>query len=353
MTLEIKRDTKRHKHAAYMRFFRLSEKKSMLESHKIITIHATQKSTFQAVPNVQFNYKSQEEEKEYATKSPREQLKLVTEASQKCANGNNKKQRPRGYYFNGHGIGDNVYIINDNHDIIICNEKKYGRGSGKHISISVRYLNNNNKIVQDFVTAAHNVGKTWVNEGNQTIRSVISGAMKHFGTVPGAGDCPEFRFAPTMHNKNGVNFFHKNANISAKLIAQRHFPKAFKDIQRVMKFHCAKISSELGGDKGLCCEMVQSQHALVTEPHVDMDQSKCLSIWTVEKGKEVDTTGWYFVLPYLTCNVEGRVFSGIAVKLRHCTGIEWDGRCVSHCSTSPNDPSINVYGTFFGITSHK
>ena len=98
MTLEIKRDTKRHKHAAYMRFFRLSGKKSMLESHKIITIHATQKSTFQAVPNVQFNYKSQEEEKEYTTKSPREQLKLVTEASQKCANGNNKKQRPRGYY---------------------------------------------------------------------------------------------------------------------------------------------------------------------------------------------------------------------------------------------------------------
>jgi hypothetical protein len=78
-----------------------------------------------------------------------------------------------------------------------------------------------------------------------------------------------------------------------------------------------------------------------------MNQSKCLSIWTVEKGKEVDTTGWYFV----TCDVEGGVFSGIAVKLRHCTRIEWDGRCVSHCSTSPNDPSINAYITFFGITS--
>jgi predicted HNH restriction endonuclease len=74
---------------------------------------------------------------------------------------------------------------------------------------SVRYLNNNNKIVQDFVMAAQNLGKTWVNEGNQTIRSVISGAMKHFGTMPGAGDHSEFCFAPTMHNKNGANFFIK------------------------------------------------------------------------------------------------------------------------------------------------
>jgi hypothetical protein len=140
-------------------------------------------------------------------------------------------------------------------------------------------------------------------------------------------------------------------NVAARTIAKHHFKKAFKDITQVMNFHSIYIASELGGDDGLSCEMVQSQHALVTEPHFDQDCSKCISIWTVEQGKELNTEGWYFVLPKLTCTVEGRVYSGIAVKLRHGTGIEWDGRCVSHCSTSPNDNTINVHGTFFGITN--
>jgi hypothetical protein len=84
--------------------------------------------------------------------------------------------------------------------------------------------------------------------------------------------------------------------------------------------------------------------------HVDLDYSKCISIWTVEPGKELKTKGWYFILPYLTCNVDKKDFAGMAVKLRHGAGIEWDGRHVFQCSTSPKGKTINVQGTFFGIT---
>jgi hypothetical protein len=48
------------------------------------------------------------------------------------------------------------------------------------------------------------LGQTCKMEGNKTNRSVISGSMKHFGTLRGAGNQVDFSFAPTRHNKNGV-----------------------------------------------------------------------------------------------------------------------------------------------------
>jgi hypothetical protein len=48
--------------------------------------------------------------------------------------------------------------------------------------------------------------------------------------------------------------------------------------------------------------------------------------------------------------VDKKDFAGMAVKLRHGAGIEWDGRHVFQCSTSPKGKTINVQGTFFGIT---
>ena len=41
-------------------------------------------------------------------------------------------------------------------------------------------------------------------------------------------------------------------------------------------------------------------------------------------------------------------FSAVAIRLRDGTGIEWNGRKLRHCSTSPTN-GINVFGTFFGI----
>ena len=346
---EERRAAQRRKHRDEMRLFR-ARKKLMLESQRIKTINATQKTTYQAVPNVRFIYKSQEEDKGYAEKTIEERKDIATKLSEKCSNGNNKKQRPQGLYFTGDGLENDVYIVEENHDIYISNELEYEGRTGKHLSVSVRYLNCNNKTVGEFVNGARGLAQTWEKEKNKTNRNVISGTMKHFGTMMGAGGKVHFSYAATKHNKKNVNSWHRAVNVAARTIAKHHFKKAFEDITQVMNFHSIYVASELGGDEGLSCEMVQSQHALVTEPHFDQDCSKCISIWTVEQGKESNTEGWYFMLPKLTCTVEGRVYSGIAVKLRHGTGIEWDGRCVSHCSTSPDDNTINVHGTFFGIT---
>ena len=130
---------------------------------------------------------------------------------------------------------------------------------GKHLSISVRYLNGNNKTVQKFYNGACELAKIWEKEGNMTNRSVISGVMKHFGTMLGVGNQVDFSYAPTRHNKKGVNSWHAMVNVAANSIAKHHFPKAWKDINRTMKERCMFIPPIIGGQEGLCCEMVQSQ----------------------------------------------------------------------------------------------
>lgn len=323
---------------------------SMLESPEVVTIKATQKTSFQIVPNFQFDYELKREVKEFADKPVDERDRIAMKLSLWSVNGNNKKQRPRGLGFTAQAFGKETYVIDTNHDINVTDEMEGSRHLGKQLSISVRYLNVKNGTVNEFIVGARGVSQTWTTEGNKTNRSVINGGMKHFGTMRGAGNQVEFYYAPTRHNTNGVNSWHAMTNVAAKSIAKRHFPKVLSDIQSTMKTLHKFVPDKIGGKKGLCCEMVQSQHALVTEPHVDLDCSKCLSIWTVESGKDLQPEGWYFVLPYMTCKVDGKMFSGIAIKLRHGTGIEWDGRYLFHCSTSPNDKTINVHGTFFGVT---
>lgn len=183
--------------------------------------------------------------------------------------------------------------------------------------------------------------------------------MKHFGVKKGAGRIERFAYAPTQGDLNGVkqwkgvNTFHRNLNVAAKKIARLHFNSAFTDIRRVMANNEKIVPEFLGGELGLCTEMVQSQRNLVTEAHVDLDHSKCFSIWSIREGETANSEGLYFLLPYLTCTVGGKKYHGIAVELNHGVGIEWSGRHIFHCSTAPMDRSINVYGTFFGITKNS
>ena len=109
---EERRAAQRRKHRDEMRLFR-ARKKLMLESQRIKTINATQKTTYQAVPNVRFIYKSQEEDKGYAEKTIEERKDIATKLSEKCSNGNNKKQRPQGLYFTGDGLENDVYIVEE------------------------------------------------------------------------------------------------------------------------------------------------------------------------------------------------------------------------------------------------
>jgi hypothetical protein len=319
----------------------------LLQSPGIVKIQATQKTSFQIVPNSQYDYKLKRVVKGFAKKSLEYRLEKATEMSLKYVNGSNRKQKPSGLSIDERAFGKDVYIIDSNHDIYITNEMK---STSKQLLVAVRYLNNNNEIVNKFVDGARGLARTWEKKGHTASRSVIRGSMMHFGILRGAGNQRYFYFRPTKHDTNGANRWHKKANIAAKFLAKRLFPGAFHSIQSTMKFNEMSIPRIIGGKHGLCTEMIQSQQALVTEPHVDLDCSKCLSIWTVELGKEKKTDGWYFVLPYLTCEVNQKQYRGVAIKLRHCTAIEWDGRHVFHCSTAPNDKSINVHGTYFGMT---
>jgi hypothetical protein len=327
--------------------FTNKDETSLLESLGIVKIQATQKTSIQIVPNNQYNYKSKSVMKCFRRRSLKYRLKKATELSLKYVNGSNRKQKPSGLSIDEQAFGEDVYVIDSNYDIYITNKMK---ATSKQLLISVRYLNNKNEIVKKFVDDARGLAKTWQKRGHTASRSVIRGSMMHFGILRGAGNQPYFSFCRTKHNINGANGWHKEANIAAKFIAKRLFPGTFNSIRSTMKFNEMFIPVKIGGKHGLCSEMIQSQHALVTEPHVDIDCSKCLSIWTTESGKEKKTDGWYFVLPYLTCKVNQKQYKGVAVRLRHCTAIEWDGRHVFHCSTAPNDKSINVHGTYFGMT---
>lgn len=319
----------------------------MLESPEIVEIVSIQKEFYQIIPNSQYDFDTKSEVKEFSEKSIEERFQISTDLSLKNVNGNNQKQRPSGLSFNEQALGQEVYIINNNHDIYITNEMN---STKKHTIVSVRYLNDTNEIVRDFIDGARGLAETWRKENNKADRHVIRGTMKHFGIIRGAGKKLFFCYYPTMHNTNESNWWHDKVNRAAKLIAQELFPNALKSIQSTMDFFDIFIPEFIGGEHGLCSEMIQSQHALVTEPHVDNDCSECLSIWTVEPGKEMQTDGWYFVFPYLKCEVNGKEYTGVAAKLRHGTGIQWDGRYVFHCSTAPNDKTINVHGTYFGIT---
>ena len=110
------------------------------------------------------------------------------------------------------------------------------------------------------------------------------------------------------------------------------------------------IPDHLGGSDGLSPIIVQSQNNLISESHTDLDFSKCVSFWSFQNTNKVDPEGWYFVLPHITCTIADKVYNGIAIKLKHGVGIEWDGRMIFHASTSPIKKELNVYSTYFGIT---
>jgi hypothetical protein len=175
--------------------------------------------------------------------------------------------------------------------------------------------------------------------------------MKLFGTTSGSGRLSELKRQGTNKNKGGANAHYKKLNIAAKKIASKNFPEALEDIQTVIAHHMKLIPDELGGTEGLSCEIIQSQHSLITESHADQDQSKCIAIWSVKGGRKMKPDGAYFVLPHLTCTIEGKQYSGVAIPIKHGLAVEWEGRSIFHCFTSPTDEKVNIYGTFFGITS--
>lgn len=343
--------------------------------NKVQRINATQSTTLQVIPHVfqpkpnakgGYNKGDVKLKQEYPTMTEREQLDVVLKRMQKSVNGNNQGQRAKGFGYCGKKIKEdsNILIVDKNATIYIKNEM--ANSKGECYSIEVRYLKTTGKdgqITKELIESAHRIGERWTKEadrGNKCPRGVLGGAMKHFGEKRGAGDEKAFYYGPTkgdIDNKKswrGQNEDHANLNRAAKKIARVHFKGAYKDIKQMMKVLKKNIPKYLGGKDGLCSEFVQSQRGLVTEFHVDLDLTKCVSFWslTVNEGGNANTEGWYFVLPFLTGKYYRKQYAGIAIKLEHGVGIEWDGREIFHCSTAPLNKSINVYGNFFGITKN-
>lgn len=317
-------------------------------------IKATQLNEIQVLPSrsakhPQYNRMTNEEKGAYCKAQ-----------QNKAANGNNKGQKVKGCYFLGKDVKSNKDIlhITSNANIMVTNTLDNGKGGVS--KIVVRYLDKDNTTVSAFVQSAGKIAKRWEKEkDNSCQRKTIRGLMTSFGVWKGAGDRDHFAYGPTSSDLKGtgkkwrgVNKEHRDLNVAAREIAMDNFKEAHKSIQSAMRKNDKIVPDFLGGRNGECMEMVQSQHNLVTEAHLDMDHSKCFSIWTVREGPQADTEGWYFVLPYLKGTYYGKTYKGIAIELRHCVGIEWDGRNIFHCSTAPLNKKINVYGTFFGITQY-
>ena len=240
------------------------------------------------------------------------------------------------------------YIAKTPHTFKIMNKMNYERNT--YTTIQVRYPKNTDENISEFHTAARSLASTWCNEGNKCNRQCVEGGMKHFGVKLGSGNMKHYCYYPTQHDRHDENEICKELNKISKSICADLFPDAYEDIQLKMHLYNKTVPDFLGGKEGLCTEITQSQNSLVTEPHVDQDLSKCMSIWSVEEGDEENPASWYFVLPYLTCIIDGRKYNGIAIKLCHGAAIEWNGRVIFHSTSGPTDRCVNGIGTFFGLT---
>ena len=87
------------------------------------------------------------------------------------------------------------------------------------------------------------------------------------------------------------------------------------------------IPDHLSGSDGLSPIIVQSQNNLISESFGFLEIEMCF-IFVFQNTNEVYPECWYFVLPYITCTIADKVYNGIANKLKHGVGIEWDDRMI-------------------------
>jgi hypothetical protein len=308
------------------------------QGHPVV-VYAIQEDTLQITPvhsvkDHMFELASEEFRRQYAE----------YESRRFNNNDRNRKQRAqhliyRGYQFEGN---NNVLVITKNADIHVTENRMISHQTS---ILLIRFLS-----LPDFFAVAQdlNANINWNISG--TCRISPEGNMIHLGCRKGSGRHKYYYYCRTRQNLREINRYHSRMNVLAKQIMRQHFPGAYREIRRWMRYTNTKIPFELGGSDGFCCEMIVS-HNLGNEAHVDQDiANKCVSIWTVGVGTPENPQGSYFVLPYLTCVVGNKQYRGIVVKLRQGCAIEWNGRYVFHASTSPSDPNAVVNGNFFGVT---
>ena len=289
-------------------------------------------------------------------------------------NGNNKAQKARGLYYSGEAIRANRKILKIDPwkkgwgDVEI-RVKDTAEGKEDHF-VKIHYLSPEERV--EFGEKANEFADKWDEKAFGTSsRPCIQGGMVKCGFGNGAGHRPLFYLGGTWDDLysrraksgfvKGITECQKALNVMGKSILQKYFPRAFESIRQTNKDQKMKVPVEIGGDHGMCMNIIQSGSGLrkkggpmkgenfTVECHVDSkDLSEyCASIWTSSDSS--DPAGWYFVLPFLTCVHNGVTYEGIAVRLRHGVGIEWAGRNLFHCSTAPDTCGIDVNGTFYGV----
>ena len=256
----------------------------------------------------------------------------------------NKAQSPKNCIYTGSQFEDNidVLVINSDTDIHINVNKM---NPEKTSAVHVKYLN-----IPKFCEAAQEFSERVDYSITGKCRKCPEGNMLPFGVRLGSGMHKIFEYARTKKNARGINHFHMIMNILIKEIIQECFPAAYKVITSFIELSGGYVPEELGGTLGFCCQMIVSNN-LGCEAHVDQDLvERCVSVWTTGKGRTEDPEGSFFILPYLTCEHNGKQYKGIAIKLRQGCAIEWDGRHIFHASSSPSDPNAIINGNWFGVT---
>ena len=163
---------------------------SMLVSQgEIPILRATQKTELQILPHFRYVYADGKYDPKYISMSVEEKRKLVAKEMNKSWNGNNHRQCPRGFGYNGSEFitcgsvmdGD-PYVISGDCDIVIENEMEFQKN--QELLVRVRYLNTNHPVVDQFIVGARAMGETWENAKNDCNRRSIKGVMRHFGEHP-------------------------------------------------------------------------------------------------------------------------------------------------------------------------
>ena len=332
-----------------------------------VVYEATQGERLRIVPDIRVGH---DDYNRLSTKTRRSQYNEATDGF--GWNGNNAGQKARGFYYSGEGIEKNQKILKidvDDHGGADIEIRIHGRDQEDHF-VKIHRLEEGER--RDFNAKANAFADHWDKRAfPSSSRSCISGGMMKCGFARGSGHQNRRYLGGTRHDlyenkpkagfKKGITNCQKHLNMLGKRIVEKHFPRAFSSIRTTNEFIKMSVPEEIGGKDGLCVNIIQSgsgcrllqeeeepEKNFCVECHVDAkDISEyCASVWTSSDSS--DPSGWYFLLPFLTCKHNGVRYKGVAIRLRDGIGIEWAGRLLFHCSTAPNCKA-DVNGTFYGV----
>ena len=256
------------------------------------------------------------------------------------------------------GDADVLVIDHPNADISITNGK-FDKGTGKFVPNGVKHdvsIRREEGIKSDALgNLCRKIGDIWrVVKGNAS-RKNYSGEMFAAGSErgTGSGKYQQLLKGPTRLSNDGkdyvdLNKTHAELNVLAKEIAEVSFPRACNSIQKAMHGAAIVIPDIIGGGKGLAPCFNQSGKKSIIQSHYDKDIApESIVYWHSTDGK--DPPGWYFFMPDCFCEVAGKKYRGVAVRLRDGVGISWRGGDLRHGSTFPDEYTGDLLGTWFGI----